>query len=251
MKKFLLFAAAVAFASGADIAKCLQSAYPDTVKAISPDVIEVRGVRVAIDSSGQSDFERLLDSAGVADQMSQAYPAGFEKPSRDFDPGRIRSSAFFDAMYGATKSATTANLVRVRWTPSGKSVDFSTVNGAAAALQAVADEIAADAKLSAFARDLSGTYVYRDIAGSQRKSAHGYGIAIDVHFPEGKFAYWQWSGCKPRGACAYPAGILDDPRIQAVVQIFERHGFIWGGKWYHFDSMHFEYRPELLSRECR
>jgi hypothetical protein len=30
------------------------------------------------------------------------------------------------------------------------------------------------------------------------------------------------------------------------VDIFERHGFIWGGKWGHFDTMHFEYRPELL-----
>ena len=31
-----------------------------------------------------------------------------------------------------------------------------------------------------------------------------------------------------------------------IVDIFERHGFIWGGKWYHYDTMHFEYRPELL-----
>jgi hypothetical protein len=31
-----------------------------------------------------------------------------------------------------------------------------------------------------------------------------------------------------------------------IVAIFERHGFIWGGKWGHFDTMHFEYRPELL-----
>ncbi|MEJ2663631.1 MAG: M15 family metallopeptidase, partial [Spirochaetia bacterium] len=27
---------------------------------------------------------------------------------------------------------------------------------------------------------------------------------------------------------------------------FEKYGFIWGGKWYHYDTMHFEYRPELL-----
>ena len=33
-----------------------------------------------------------------------------------------------------------------------------------------------------------------------------------------------------------------------IVDIFERHGFIWGGKWYHYDTMHFEHRPELLSR---
>ena len=32
-----------------------------------------------------------------------------------------------------------------------------------------------------------------------------------------------------------------------VIDIFERHGFIWGGKWSHYDTMHFEYRPELLN----
>jgi hypothetical protein len=31
-----------------------------------------------------------------------------------------------------------------------------------------------------------------------------------------------------------------------IVRIFEKHGFIWGGAWYHYDTMHFEYRPELL-----
>jgi hypothetical protein len=24
------------------------------------------------------------------------------------------------------------------------------------------------------------------------------------------------------------------------------YGFIWGGKWLFFDTMHFEYRPEIL-----
>jgi hypothetical protein len=33
----------------------------------------------------------------------------------------------------------------------------------------------------------------------------------------------------------------------AIVEVFERHGFIWGGKWYHYDSFHFEYRPELIA----
>ena len=32
-----------------------------------------------------------------------------------------------------------------------------------------------------------------------------------------------------------------------IVRIFERHGFIWGGKWYHYDTMHFEYRPEIIA----
>lgn len=32
-----------------------------------------------------------------------------------------------------------------------------------------------------------------------------------------------------------------------LVEIFQRHGFIWGGAWYHYDTMHFEFRPEILN----
>jgi hypothetical protein len=33
-----------------------------------------------------------------------------------------------------------------------------------------------------------------------------------------------------------------------IVAAFEEQGFIWGGKWYHYDTIHFEYRPELLAK---
>ena len=33
---------------------------------------------------------------------------------------------------------------------------------------------------------------------------------------------------------------------QKVIEIFEEHGFIWGGKWIIWDNMHFEYRPEVI-----
>ena len=36
-----------------------------------------------------------------------------------------------------------------------------------------------------------------------------------------------------------------------IVEIFEKHGFIWGGRWYHYDTMHFEYRPEILKASGR
>ena len=36
-----------------------------------------------------------------------------------------------------------------------------------------------------------------------------------------------------------------------MVEILERHGFIAGGKWYHFDTMHNEYRPELAGSRLR
>ena len=38
---------------------------------------------------------------------------------------------------------------------------------------------------------------------------------------------------------------------QEIVDAFEAEGFIWGGRWAHYDTMHFEYRPELLSPLCR
>ncbi len=53
--------------------------------------------------------------------------------------------------------------------------------------------------------------------------------------------YWLWKA----GAAGTPAGYRN--RIPAkIVEIFEKHGFIGGGKWHHYDTMHFEYRPELL-----
>ena len=63
---------------------------------------------------------------------------------------------------------------------------------------------------------------------------HSWGAAIDLNTV--RAAYWLW----PRAVAAetLPAQIID---------IFERHGFIWGGKWLHYDTMHFEYRPELLN----
>ena len=51
--------------------------------------------------------------------------------------------------------------------------------------------------------------------------------------------YWRWA--------PHPAEPAWKNRIPVeVVRVFEKHGFIWGGAWYHYDTMHFEYRPELL-----
>ena len=33
----------------------------------------------------------------------------------------------------------------------------------------------------------------------------------------------------------------------SFIEAFERRGFVWGGKWFYYDTMHFEYRPEILA----
>ena len=76
--------------------------------------------------------------------------------------------------------------------------------------------------------------------GHRRLSAHGHGIAIDLALPRAD--YWRWDRTGADGRFVYKNRFPSE-----IVDVFERHGFIWGGRWYHFDTMHFEYRPELLS----
>ncbi|MGA2639297.1 MAG: M15 family metallopeptidase [Spirochaetia bacterium] len=88
---------------------------------------------------------------------------------------------------------------------------------------------------------------YRDVAGTFSRSYHSYGLAVDL-IPKsyaGKAPYWRWvmDGDDRWWATPYERR-WSVP--QPVVAAFERHGFVWGGKWLFFDTMHFEYRPEIL-----
>jgi hypothetical protein len=88
---------------------------------------------------------------------------------------------------------------------------------------------------------------WRNIAGSERRSYHAYGIAVDLQMRprEGFETYWQWTSRKGLDWRTLPRDKLLVPP-DAVVRIFEANGFLWGGKWPLYDTMHFEYRPEIL-----
>lgn len=100
-------------------------------------------------------------------------------------------------------------------------------------------------------RELHG-YNWRNIAGTNRRSYHSYGIAVDL-LPGsygGRWAYWLWAAQSGNRAW-WNLSMAERWRIpQPVIDTFEREGFVWGGKWLFFDNMHFEYRPEsvLLAR---
>lgn len=88
----------------------------------------------------------------------------------------------------------------------------------------------------------------RDITSTDTPSFHAWGLAFDL-VPtsyEGRHAYWRWSRAMDRqGWQRIPLEERWSPP-ERVVEIFERHGFVWGGKWGYFDTIHFEYRPEIL-----
>ena len=165
-------------------------------------------------------------------------------PARDFDPGRVRVEALFRALYGDCRKGALAKTRKVPWVPKhgGGSVTFTTAQGADKALEAVSEELdRLPASFTKYLAPSAGTYNCRAIAGTERMSMHAYAAAIDINTKQ--TTYWQW--VKPGADGLYHWSNKIPPEIVAA---FEKHGFIWGGRWYHFDTMHFEYRPELLPR---
>jgi len=224
--------------------KRLVAAYPDVVKAYDAEVlILTNGKRLPL-SDGRADksFDELLDHPDIGDMFLFDYPAGAapSSPARNADPGRIRVEALFEALYGDCERGQVAGKLRsIAWVPrhGGGSVKVTTAQGTDKALEAVSREL--DALPGSFAKYLvpsAGTYNCRPIAKSSRKSMHGYGVAIDLNTKYS--AYWQWDGAKG----------WSNQIPREIVDIFERHGFIWGGRWYHYDTMHFEHRPDLAGK---
>lgn len=245
-----LWMAAAAAAQAQDFSYCYEKAYPESVKRVDVNKISVNGKILTIGRNGSNDFDELFENAGLIDQISQPYSADFVVPGVNQDPGRIRDERFFDALYGASREEVYQHLTKVKWAPSGETISFSALNGADSALAAVGRELDARADLRKYVSRTAGSFNYRKIAGEDRKSAHSYGAAIDFTLPNGLGKYWKWDHCTKGKTCHYPAAVMNDKVFQEVVSIFEKHHFVWGGKWYHYDTVHFEYRPELFDKEC-
>jgi hypothetical protein len=225
----------------------LVAAYPDFLAgAEGNDLLWKDGTRMTLDDGkGAKTFEVLLDSPDLKDMFYALYPRGTAglPPAYNSDPGRVRFQPLFDKMYGdCTRGEVERNLVDVVWLQrkGGQRLKVTRVNRVADKLQSVSDEL--DRLPDQFTRYLkpsAGTYNCRVVAGTRRASAHGHGIAIDI--ASGPSDYWLWTGPGADGRYPYRNRIPKE-----IVEVFERHGFIWGGKWYHYDTMHFEYRPEML-----
>ncbi len=224
----------------------LVAAYPDALVGHDGKVLRWRDgtvMPVSVGIAGKT-FPELLRHASIADQFRIPYPRGpLEKPPAvDADPGRFRNTAFFTKMYGDCQMGqVTPRLVSLAWLPKtwGKSIRITAVNNVDKQLRAVSAEIdALPDKIKRAAYPIAGTYKCRSVADTGQPSPHGYGIAIDLNTAFSDYWYWR----------PHDGPILYRNRMPAeIVAIFEKHGFIWGGKWYHFDTMHFEFRPELLA----
>ena len=223
----------------------LVRAYPEELASFDgTDLIWRDGTHMPV-SDGRPDktLPQMLRSGSIMDMLRMPYPAGPTggPPPIDNDPGRVRNRAFFEKMYGdCHRGEVDHRLVPVIWLPRswGHRLMATSVNGVAHRLDEISRELddLPDA-LKRYAYPPGGTYNCRTVADTGEPSLHAFGAAIDINV---RFSdYWLWR----RGA-GYENRIPPE-----IVAIFEKHGFIWGGKWSHYDTMHFEYRPELLGRD--
>ena len=199
-------------------------------------IILKNGKSFIYDDGRKKGFKELLNNPDIEDMFYKKYPKNWVSSlPKNYDPGRVRFEPLFLELYGHSSKEVRAALVKVKWVD-GRYILVTKKNGVDRALRAIVKELnALPQKYKKYLSPIGGTFKWRKIAGTNRLSVHSFGAAIDINVKYS--AYWRWS----KGAYRYKNQIP-----KAIVDIFERHGFIWGGKWYHYDTMHFEYRPELL-----
>ena len=220
----------------------LIAGYPGLVAQVTAsEVILSNGTRLprTLGPAAATEAERQAHP-DIDAMFVDPYPAGAPlSPAPITDPGRVRYEPFFDAIYGDCRKRA-VRLRDVAWLTGrgGGSIRVTTTNHVAGQLEAVLRDLAQlPPAMTRYLVPNSGGYSCRTIAGTSQRSMHGYGIAIDLASTQAD--YWRWSGGeRARYRNRLPADI---------VAAFERHGFIWGGRWRHFDTMHFEYRPELIA----
>ena len=197
------------------------------------------------------------------DMLSPQYPHEWLTHRPKTDPGRYRVDSFLRFVYGSGKRQVLRNSTLVRI--ANQWVLFNKKNDAAKSLEKVSQELERlfkkkphykryfsqrslrtklfyQKRIQAWHnyRDWPPTFYWRYIKGTRRLSSHAYAIALDLH--PGYASYWRYHrNYRTRKYIRKP------PR--AIIAIFEKYGFIWGGKWYHYDTMHFEYRPELADKD--
>lgn len=254
------------------ILRALLVAYPDKVKDLNYDFTEdqwyitVGSTRLFWADGRLLPHDELQDTAKWLPYIDYLYPEAVPDPKK-FSPGLIeqlntralevrRSNekpyniAFYDCLYdGATRRSIEANIIREDYL--GKRVSmhrdmFPKLRNIERKIMKLAET---DEEVRAFVENIKSIqgYNWRDITDRPLRSNHSWGIALDI-LPLGwnrKNVYWYWiSQFNDEWMFVPPSRRWAPP--DAVIKIFESEGFIWGGKWYLWDTIHFEYRPELL-----
>jgi len=160
-----------------------------------------------------------------------------------------RSDDFYKMIFGETEREIRKHCREIRFLHRMAFVNTLCIP----ALKQVEAEILRQAEenpdVASFVKNIRILYSFKqkEIVGSQNSSFHGYGLAVDLvpRSYDKKHVYWKWSAVYYKDWHRIPVQQRWSPP-QPVIDAFERNGFVWGGKWVHFDVIHFEYRPEII-----
>lgn len=222
----------------------LKSAYPNHVREVTSNYIDWQdGTRMQI--GGSSSLMNWLTGRALHIDRSTEIIS-------DKDVLHARFEAFFKKMYGGTPHQVSRHLVTVYWMPHVFGTKYplkvTTVNGVDEKLRRISSELEKlPPEYYKYLENPGGSYYWRKVEGENSLSAHSFGIALDINLRYSN--YWLWDYQKtnrPLSELRNHQLICPNRIPMKIVQIFENEGFYWGGRWYFYDTMHFEYRPDLL-----
>jgi hypothetical protein len=177
--------------------------------------------------------------------------ARFEKQAelRRTHPPR-RSQDFFDALWRAhSRDESYERVKSIRFLGRSVLVHYSILEELALVEERIQTEARTNAQVRQWVNSIHvlDGWNWRSIADTQSRSFHAYGAALDI-LPKSLGSletYWLWAARTNSAWWTVPYSKRFHPPDE-VIKAFEAYGFIWGGKWLFFDTMHFEYRPEIL-----
>ena len=161
-----------------------------------------------------------------------------------------RSQHFYDALWRAKSKEESYDRVKtMRFLGRKVMVHYSIMEELALVEERILGVAKTNAQVQQWMNrlDTLAGWNWRSIADTESRSFHAYGTALDL-LPSshgGLQTYWLWTAQNYPAWWAGPYSRRSHPP-DAVIKAFEEYGFIWGGKWLFFDTMHFEYRPEIL-----
>lgn len=223
----------------------------DSVMYRDDDLVFMLGGRAIHFQDGRMLAERNLSRRDRCDSLFYRYSlAPLTEPMAPSERGVRFCADLQEVLWGRTEAQIRANASSTTFLERRMFLN----NLAVQALHDVERDIlsisASDPEVAAWIDDVDITYSFidRGIAGTNTRSQHAWGMAVDLvpSSYDGLQVYWRWTRAWNRsGWHRTPLEERWSPPA-VVVETFEQHGFLWGGKWAHYDNIHFEYRPAIL-----
>jgi hypothetical protein len=195
-------------------------------------------------------FYRYSEELPAWVERSPQEAERFRNYSNRSQPSLMRSNFFLDELWQAsTRAETERRIVNITFLGKATKVHKEIQQKLAVIEGLILAAAKTDSSIQAWINSLGPVegYGWRNIAISQTRSYHAYGLAVDL-LPKalgGKQTYWLWTSQFRDDWYNVPYTERYHPP-EMVIKTFEANGFVWGGKWMMFDTMHFEYRPEVL-----